>query len=311
METSNCSFEEVDHLMKSLELVVYVPIFLCGVVLNVMALLVFCVFLSKWSESTIYMTNLVLMDLMLLFPLPFKMHATNHMWTTHRRWFCSFLESLYFIGMYGSIYTIACIAVDRWLAICHPFKAKQLRSPKAALGTCVVVWVAVLVSISPIYSFRDASHEDFHCFHGFSRKVWRPVVIVCVEVFGYVCPALVIVCCSVQTVWTLNKSGKLSPQSRACVRIIYSSMCAFLAPFTPSHLAILLQFLVHQGVIQDCKTKTRISLFLQVAMCLANITCCLDAVCYYFIAHEVRKPKYFLRRSTVSQGKATHSSSEL
>lgn len=230
--------------MRYLELVIYIPIFLFGLVLNGMALAVFCVFLPKWTESTIYMTNLALMDLLLLLPLPFKMHATNHLWGAHLQLLCSFLESLYFVGMYGSIYTIMCIAVDRWVAICHPFRAKQVRSPKAALGTCVAVWVVVLVAISPIYGFREAGQGDFHCFHGFSEKGWSPVIISCLEVFGFLGPALVLVGCSAQTIWTLRESNQRSPKSRACVRIIYSSLCAFLVPFTPSHLAILLQFLV-------------------------------------------------------------------
>lgn len=245
--TSNCSFEEVDNLMKNLELVIYVPIFLFGLVLNVVALLVFCVFLRKWTESTIYMTNLALMDVFLLIPLPFKMHATNHLWHYDFHPLCSFLESLYFIGIYGSIYTIMCIAMDRWVAIRHPFRAKQLRSPKKALGMCVMVWAVVLAAISTTISgFRNNEQRDFHCFHGFSEKGWSPLVIICLEVFGFLVPALVLVYCSVQTIWTLQESGQHSPRSRACVKIIYSSLCAFLVPFTPSHLAILLQFLVRE-----------------------------------------------------------------
>ncbi|AWP04048.1 putative G-protein coupled receptor 55-like [Scophthalmus maximus] len=310
--TSNCSFEAVDHLMRYLELVIYVPIFLFGLILNVVALLVFCLFLRKWTESTIYMTSLALMDLLLLFPLPFKMHATYHLWPANLQPLCSVLESLYFVGIYGSIYTIMCIAVDRWVAICHPFKAKQLRSPAAALGACVGVWVLVLSVISPtIHRFREGGPTDFHCFHMFSEKGWSPPVIVCLQVFGFLVPVVVVVYCSVKTIWTLKKSGQHSPQSRACVKIIYSSLSAFLVPFTPSHLGILLQFLVHQGVIQDCGTKIGISLFLQVSMCLSNITCCLDALCYYFIAHEVRSTKHTFRVSMISQRRVTFSSSEV
>lgn len=242
--TANCSFEAVDRLMRSLELAIYLPIFLIGLALNAVALVVFCILLRKWTESTIYMTNLALMDLLLLLLLPFKMHATNHLWGAHRRVFCSVLESFYFVGMYGSIYTIVCIAVDRWVAICYPFRAKLLRSPRAALGTCVLVWVVVLGGISPIYGFRQAGEGDFHCFHGFSEKGWSPVVIGCLQVFGFLGPALVLVGCSVQSIRALRASGQESPKSG--VRIIYSSLCAFLVPFTPSHLAILLQFLVSQ-----------------------------------------------------------------
>ncbi|XP_026230800.1 G-protein coupled receptor 55 [Anabas testudineus] len=308
--TSNCSFEEVDNLMKYLELIIYIPIFLFGLILNVVALLVFCIFLRKWTESTIYMSSLALMDLLLLFPLPFKMHATNHLWPAELQTLCSILESLYFVGIYGSIYTIMCIAVDRWVAICHPFKAKQMRSPKAALGTCMGVWMLVLVTISSTtYRFRRDGQSQFHCFHVFSKDGWNPVVIIFVQVFGFLLPALVVIYCSVNTIWVLQQSGQRSPNSRACVKIIYSSLGAFLVPFTPSHLAILLQFLVHQGVIQDCTSRTRISLFIQVALCLSNVTCCLDGLFYYFIAHEVRSTKQTFRLSL--QRRATFSSSEV
>ncbi|CAL8316077.1 unnamed protein product [Gadus morhua 'NCC'] len=299
MATSNCSFEEVDHLMKTLELVFYVPIFLCGVAVNGWALFVFC-FKIEWRVSTIYFTNLVLMDLILLVPLPFKMHATNHRWTAQSKGLCSFLESLYFIGMYGSVYTIACIAVDRWLGICHLFNFRKPASPvirdksrRNAVFACVVVWLAVLAPPSLIYGFRDHGHEDFHCFHGFSPKVWRPVIIVCLEVLGYVLPALVIVFCSVRSAGSLNdelrelsdelrkQSDELSAKKRLSIRVIYSSMWAFLVPFTPSHLAILLQFLV--------------------ALCLANVTCCLDAPCYYFAAKEVRSIMNFRRQSSLKR----------
>ncbi|KAE8290903.1 G-protein coupled receptor 55 [Larimichthys crocea] len=310
--TGNCTFESVDNLMTYLQLVIYMPIFIIGLILNIVALCVFCIFLRKWTESTIYMTSLALMDLLLLFPLPFKMHATNNRWHPSLQTLCSILECLYFIGIYGSIYIIMCIAVDRWVAICHPFKAKQLRSPKVALGTCVAVWLLVLAVFFPtVYRFRENEKSEFKCFHKFSSDSWRPMVIICLLVFGFLGPALVLVYCSVRTILALQQSGQNSLQSRACVKIIYSSLSAFLVPFTPSHLGILLQFLVHQKVITDCDSMEGISLFIQVTMCLSNITCCLDAVCYYFIAHEVRSTKHIIRRSLTSQRRATFSTSEL
>ncbi|XP_061588288.1 G-protein coupled receptor 55-like isoform X1 [Cololabis saira] len=308
--TDNCTFNGVDDLMKTLELVIYIPVFIFGLILNIAALLVFCVCLRKWTESTIYMTSLALMDLLLLFPLPFKMHATNHQWPGDLRLLCSCLENLYFIGTYGSIYMIMCIAADRWIAICHPFKAKQLRSTKAALITCMGVWVLVFSATIPvIYGFGKHRLEYFHCFHEFSADGWKPAVIISLQVFGFLVPALVVVYCSVQTICSLKQSGQHSTQSQACVKIIYSSLSAFLVPFTPSHLGIFLQFLVHQKIIQDCSTKTRISLFLQVTMCLSNITCVLDALCYYFIAREVRSTRPSFR--TGSQRRATFSTSEV
>lgn len=253
--TDNCfeDFKHVDRVMKVLELVFYIPIFVVGLILNIAALVVFCGLLRKKTESTIYMICLAVTDLILLFPLPFKMHATNHKWPASLHGLCSILEGLYFYGIYGSIYIIMCIAVDRWVAICHPFKAKQLRSPKVAMATCMVVWMLVSASVIPvIWNFRDSKNGTFHCFHEFSNEGWKPPIIISVQVFGFIVPALVVVFCSVQIIWTLQQSGQHSPQSRACVKIIYSGLCAFLVPFTPSHLAILLQFLVRNSKLILC-----------------------------------------------------------
>lgn len=295
---SNCSFRDVDSLVQSLELVIYVPIFVFGIILNSIAIWVFCVFFKKWTESTIYMINLAIMDLLLLLPLPFKMHATNNLWSADKKHFCSFLESLYFMTMYGSIYIIMCISVDRYLGICHPFKAKHLRSKKSARIVCLVIWVFVIAVTGPVYTFHQEGFEEFHCFHGFSDKGWHLALIVCLEVFGFLLPALVIIYCSVESISTLRDPQFTStPDRQAGVRIIYSSLCAFLVPFTPCHIAIVLQYLVRSFIITECETQKKISLFLQLSLSLANITCCLDAIFYYFVAKEVRASKDRIRMS--------------
>uniref|UniRef100_A0A8C6TN78 G protein-coupled receptor 55 n=1 Tax=Neogobius melanostomus TaxID=47308 RepID=A0A8C6TN78_9GOBI len=309
--TGNCSFEAVDQLMKPLELVIYVPIFLIGLFCNLGALYVFCCSLSKWTETTIYMTSLALMDLVLLIPLPFKMHAANHLWPAHLQPFCSVLESLYFFGIYGSIYTITSIAIDRWLAICHPFKPGSGVHVKKPWDLRMCVVLVLIVVSTTISSFRKGGQAEFHCFHSFSTAGWRPVVIICLQVFGFLLPAMVLVFCSVKLIRTLQQSGQQSPQSRAYVKYTYSSMCAFLLPLTPCHLAILLQFLVHQGVIQDCGAQARISLFIQLSLCLSNVTSCLDALCYYFITLEVKSARHSFRLSTVGLRRPTCSTSEV
>ncbi|KAK7945622.1 hypothetical protein WMY93_001350 [Mugilogobius chulae] len=166
------------------------------------------------------------------------------------------------------------LTVDRWLAICHPYKAKEQRSRRNALLICLGVWALVLV-------------------------------------FGFLIPALVVVYCSVKTIWALQHSSHHSQQSRVCIKYICSSLCTFLLPLTPSHLAIFLQFLVHQNVIVDCGSRAKISLFLQITLCLSNITCCLDALCYYFITLEVRSTKHTFRLSTFSHRRPTFSTSEV
>ncbi|XP_066566518.1 G-protein coupled receptor 55 [Amia ocellicauda] len=297
---SNCSFKEVNDFMSSIYLVIYIPTFVVGLILNSLALVVFCVMLKKWTESTIYMTNLALMDLLLLLPLPFKMHASMNKWSSDKKTACSFLESLYFVSMYGSIFTIMCISVDRYIGIKHPFKAKVLRSPKKALIVCIVIWVAVWAGTAPVYGFhseQEPGADVFRCFHGFSKDSWSIPVILNLEIIGFLIPMLVMVFCTIQIIITLKKSEQNRENSQAGIRIIYANLFVFLVSFTPSHLGIFLQFLVRRDFIEDCSSKLNISLFVQVTMCLANVTCCLDAICYYFITKEIRSTSGSFRRS--------------
>ncbi|XP_072524946.1 G-protein coupled receptor 55 [Salminus brasiliensis] len=285
------------QVMKSLEMVIYIPVFVFGLVMNIAALVVFCFVLKKWTESSIYMTNLALMDLLLLLQLPFKMHAGQNEWSPDLISFCSFLESLYFMGMYGSIYTIACISVDRYIALCHPYHAKWLRSKKNARIVCLTIWTIVVLATLPVYTFRKKSKEMFHCFHRFSDKGWHTALIICLEVFGFLLPGLVLVTCSTLSIRALKESSANISDKQAGTRIIYSSICAFLVPFTPSHVAIFFQYLVRSGKISGCEDTQKIALFVQLSISLSNVTSCLDAICYYFVAKEVRTSSRLIRRS--------------
>ncbi|MGH0153873.1 UNVERIFIED_CONTAM: hypothetical protein FKN15_040182 [Acipenser sinensis] len=293
----NCSFEGINALVHSLHLAVYIPVFIVGIILNALALIVFCRILKKWTESTIYMTNLALMDLLLLLILPFKIHATIDFTGTMQKTFCMFLETLYFVGMYGSIFTIVCICVDRYIAIKHPFLATTLRSPAKAFWACAVIWVLVWLGSIPVYDFHSDSYANIRCFHNFSKTMWNPTVIIAVELFGFIIPMVVLVVCSVKIIKTLQKknSHRDSVNHRACVRIIYANLLVFLVSFAPSHLGIFLQYLVRGDIITDCRAKQNISLFVQVSMCLSNVTCCLDAFCYYFVTKETRLTDSFKR----------------
>ncbi|XP_067395748.1 G-protein coupled receptor 55-like [Emydura macquarii macquarii] len=286
-----CVFGHVDIIMKYLQLVIYIPTFILGLILNFLALWVFCCSWKKWTESSVYMINLALADLLVLLSLPFRMYNS----ISKAQWFlCPFIESLYFVNMYGSIFLIACISLDRYIAIRHPLKARIFRSPRRAGMACCCIWVAVWLSSIPIYKFENT--DRFRCFHNMSNHTWGVPVILSVEIFGFLIPLAVMVYCSVKSIQTLLKhknQGKERAEHVTGVWIIAANLTVFVFCFTPVHLGIFLQFMVRQHIIVDCSMKQSISLFIQVATCLANVNCCLDAICYYFAAKEFRKKTYF------------------
>ncbi|XP_029789463.1 G-protein coupled receptor 55 [Suricata suricatta] len=288
----SCSFSDVDELMKTVQLAVHVPTFLLGLLLNLLAIRGFSTFLKKrrpdYAATSIYMINLAVFDLLLVLSLPFKV-ALSHIRAPHPS-VCTFVECLYFISMYGSVFSICLISLDRFLAIQYPFLVRHLRSPRKTLGICCTIWVVVLVGSVPIYSFHGKV-EKYTCFHNMSDGTWSAKVFFPLEVFGFLLPMGVMGFCSSRSIHVLVSRRKLTQdwvQQKACIWTIAASLAVFMVSFLPVHLGFFLQFLVRNGFIVACSAKQNISLFLQLSMCFSNINCCLDVFCYYFVIKEFR-----------------------
>ncbi|KAM6127533.1 G-protein coupled receptor 55-like [Phoenicopterus ruber ruber] len=290
-----CDFTDIDKLAKSLQLGISIPIFSLGLILNALALSMFCCFWKKQTKTSIYMINLALADVLLLLSLPLKLYYSV---TTVFGLVCSFIQSLYFVNTYGSIFIIVCITVDRYICIRHPFEGRANQSPRWAILVCCFIWAGASICSIPMYVFQK--NDCLTCFHNMSEQAWSVPFIVSLEVFGFLIPLTVMVFCSAQTIRILLKhksQAKKKVEASGSLRVIIINLVVFLLCFTPVHLAIFLQCLVRQRVIEDCSLKQTISLFIQVSMMLANLNCCLDAIFYYFAAKEFRE-KTHLKKVT-------------
>ncbi|XP_003784923.1 G-protein coupled receptor 55 [Otolemur garnettii] len=313
--SSNCSFSSVDELMRTLQLAVHIPTFVLGLLLNVLAIRGFGTILKKrwpdYAATSIYMINLAVFDLLLVLSLPFKV-ALSQVWPPFPS-LCTLVECLYFVSMYGSVFTICFISLDRFLAIQYPLLVSHLRSPRKIFGICCAIWVLVWAGSIPIYSFHRKV-EKYTCFHNMSDGTWSTKVFLPIEVFGFLLPMGIMGFCSCRSIYILLGRRDHTQdwvQQRACIWTIAASLAVFVVSFLPVHLGLLLQFLVRNGVIVECRTRQSISLFLQLSMCFSNINCCLDVFCYYFVikefrmdvmAHRPSRVQLVLQDSTLTRG---------
>ncbi|NXP22222.1 GPR55 protein, partial [Scytalopus superciliaris] len=292
--SANCNFTDIDSLAETLQLGISIPTFILGLVLNVLALSVFCCSWKKQTKTSIYMINLALADILLLLSLPLKLYYSSR---NASGLLCSFIESLYFVNTYGSIFIIVCITVDRYICIRHLFEGRANQSPRWAILICCFIWAVAWLCSIPMYTFQKK--DSFACFHNMSDQAWSVPFIVSLEIFGFLIPLAVMIFCSAQNIWVL-RNHKIQTEKKAEVngslRVIIINFVVFFVCFTPVHLAIFLQCLVRHHVIEDCSLKQNISLFIQVSMIFANLNCCLDAIFYYFAVKEFRK-KTCLKRA--------------
>ncbi|XP_052048599.1 G-protein coupled receptor 55 isoform X2 [Apodemus sylvaticus] len=291
-ERDNCSFDSVDKLTSTLQLAVHIPTFLLGLVLNLLAIRGFGAFLKKrqleYAATSIYMINLAVFDLLLVLSLPFKMVLPQ----VESPWLalCTLVECLYFISMYGSVFTICFISLDRFLAIQYPILASHLRSPRKTFGICCIIWTLVWIGSIPIYTFHREV-EKYKCFHNMSDGTWSARVFFPLEIFGFLLPMGIMGFCSYRSIHILLRRPDNTEdwvQKRACIWTIATNLIIFVVSFLPVHLGLFLQYLVRNRFILDCRAKQDISLFLQLSLCFSNINCCLDVFCYYFVIKEFR-----------------------
>ncbi|KAJ8386824.1 hypothetical protein AAFF_G00166190, partial [Aldrovandia affinis] len=132
-------------------LVINLLIFGVGVVLNSLALYVFCFRAVPRTASLIYTVNLAITDLLVGLSLPARIVLYYSGGTCLA---CSYIHIFsYFVNMYCSILFLTCICVDRYLAIVQADASRRWRSPAVAKGASICVWLfAIVVTYSSLSS---------------------------------------------------------------------------------------------------------------------------------------------------------------
>ncbi|KFV92265.1 G-protein coupled receptor 35, partial [Eurypyga helias] len=155
--SNNCSVTNLElyYHVRLIEFVLYNLMFLFGALFNVFALWVFFFKIKKWTETRVYVINLVLADCFVVCTLPFMAYSV---WNKPARGeLCQFIEAMYFTNMVVSIYIISFISIDRYIAIKHPLKARTFRSPSKAALLCGLLWVSVIIGAALQFWQRHAS----------------------------------------------------------------------------------------------------------------------------------------------------------
>ncbi|CAB1331410.1 unnamed protein product [Coregonus sp. 'balchen'] len=160
--------------VRLFQMVVYSPVFVLGLVLNLSALRMFYRMRASWTDTHVYMFNLAVADCALITFLPFRIYHT--FFTLDSPGFCAVLVLIHFTNMYASIFTVTAISVQRFIAIQFPFHSGRMEPNRP--------------------EHRLACFErDSHPFPlGF---------IVTLEILGYMVPLLTMLLCSCQTICTL------------------------------------------------------------------------------------------------------------
>uniref|UniRef100_A0A8B9R2V0 Lysophosphatidic acid receptor 6 n=1 Tax=Anas platyrhynchos TaxID=8839 RepID=A0A8B9R2V0_ANAPL len=280
---SNCSTE--DSFKYTLYGCIFSMVFVLGLIANCVAIYIFTFTLKVRNETTTYMLNLAISDLLFVFTLPFRIY-----YFTERNWpfgdiLCKISVTLFYTNMYGSILFLTCISVDRFLAIVYPFQSKTIRTKRNAKIVCAAVWITVLAGSTPASFFQSTNlrndTEQRTCFENFSEATWKTYlsrIVIFIEIVGFFIPLIVNVTCSTMVLRTLNKPLTLSRNKlskKKVLKMIFVHLVIFCSCFVPYNITLILYSLMRTTMYP-------------ITLCIAVSNCCFDPIVYYFTSDTIQ-----------------------
>lgn len=110
---------------------------------------------KKRSVTCLLVLNLALADAFLLLSAPIFLHflAGGRGWQFGSA-ACKLVHYLSSVNMYGSIYLICLMSMDRWLAVNRPFLSQRMRTKRSLLALLLGVWVLAFLLSLPMPFYR-------------------------------------------------------------------------------------------------------------------------------------------------------------
>lgn len=299
---SNCTVDTSYRF--TLYQVCYSVIFLVGVVTNSLALRRLCSSSCNRSSTAVYMTSLAAADLFFIVSLPLRIYYYNQKaedqrltgagWTAGAA-YCHITFMLKYVSLYGGIFFLVCIAVDRYFAVVHPLRSSLRRLRVARLVSGGIWCVVLALSVGLPVLWLAAARQDQPCLPDPSSRQHRTLILLALAfVLGcFLLPTALLLYCYCRVLHVLRQQrhrgrGQLRGR-RHTLTLIYWVLIVFLLCFVPYHLNLLGYTLTHVGLLPHCGLARLTKAVHPVVLSLASANCCLNPLIYYFSSSLVHK----------------------
>ncbi|KAM5228721.1 C-X-C chemokine receptor type 2-like [Ctenodactylus gundi] len=271
-------------------LILYILVFLLSLLGNSLVMLVVLYSRSTCSVTDVYLLNLAIADLLFALTLPIWATSRVKGWTFGTVT-CKMISFLKEVTFYSSILLLACISVDRYLAIVHATRTLILKRHLVKF-VCLGMWGLSLILSLPMLLFRKAIYPPQSgpmCYEdmGNSTTKWRMVLRILPQTFGFLLPLLVMLFCYGFTLSTLFKA-QMGQKHRA-MRVIFAVVLVFLICWLPHNLVLAADTLMRNHIIEEsCERRNHIDQSLDVTEILGFLHSCLNPIIYAFIGQKFR-----------------------
>ncbi len=112
------------------------------------------------TATNIYIFNLALADALVLATLPFQGTDVFLGFWPFGNALCKAVISIDYYNMFTSVFTLTVMSMDRYVAVCHPVKALDMRTPHKAKVVNICVWVLASAIGIPAMVLGDVDNDN-------------------------------------------------------------------------------------------------------------------------------------------------------
>lgn len=275
---------------------IMIIIFILALPLNASVMHLFIFKLKFWKTNTnnVFLFNLVLADILLLFCLPIK--ANNYIKGERRSSqdaVCKTMLFMLFLNRGASIAFLTVTSIDRYFNVVHPGRKNLLKALKKSPQISIIIWILLLPLTIPTML------EDFECCN--SHKISdtgtdndalvKTVVDSLREVVFFsqiLIPFIILVYCTVRIVNRLRKKtiGDKTKLKRA-VFLVTTVMVVFSFCFLPCTLARMVLLIARvEEWTENFQDKATVAF--DGLMVLSYMDCLLDPLVYCFCSTKFK-----------------------
>ncbi|XP_005008568.2 G-protein coupled receptor 182 [Cavia porcellus] len=286
-----CHAELSENTKKVVLFVLYLAIFVVGLVEN---LLVICV---NWRHSgrmgllNLYVLNMAIADLGIILLLPVWMLEImlDYAWLWGS-FSCRFTHYFYFANMYSSIFFLVCLSVDRYFTLTNTSPYWQHNQHRVRRAVCAGVWVlSAIIPLPEVVHIQLVDDIEPVClflapFETYST--WALVVTLFTIVLGFLLPFPLIVVFNVLTACHLQKQGQ--PDGWRHCRLVCAYIAVFGICWVPYHTSLLVVTLQGTHISFHCYLVHVMYFFYDIINCFSMLHCVANPILYNFLSPSFR-----------------------
>ncbi|KAM6160594.1 atypical chemokine receptor 4 isoform 1-T2 [Erethizon dorsatum] len=276
-----CIKEEVRNFAKVFLPAFFAVAFITGLAGNSVVVAIYAYYKKQRTKTDVYMLNLAVADLLLLFTLPFWAVNAVHGWVLGKM-MCKVTSALYTVNFVAGMQFLACISIDRYWAVTKAPSQSGVRKPCWII--CFCVWMAAILLSIPQLVFNTVNDNSkcipiFPRHLGTSMKASIQMLEICI---GFVVPFLIMGVCYFITAKTLLKMPNIK-KSRP-LKVLLTVVIVFIVTQLPYNIVKFCQAIdIIYSLITDCDMSKRMDVAIQITESIALFHSCLNPILYVFM----------------------------